>query len=164
MQAIGADRGDLLKLRARYRPREPMSLRFVLLPLFVQVLLTFGLWFWMAWLRTRALRSRTVRRSDVALREPNWPPRVLQIGNAAHNQLELPMLFYVLTILSIITRHADVVFVVLAWIFVLSRLAHAYVHATSNEIRQRGPLFGIGLLVLLIMWVIFMVRILTGLP
>ena len=141
-----------------------MSLPVVLLPLFVEVLLTFGLWFWMAWLRTRALRARSVRMRDIALREPNWPPRVLQVGNAAHNQLEIPMLFYVLTILSIITRHADLVFVVLAWIFVLSRLAHAYVHTTSNDIRKRGPLFGIGLMVLLIMWVIFIVRILSGLP
>ena len=141
-----------------------MNIRFVLLPLFVQVLLTFGLWFWMAWLRTSALRSRAVHRRDVALREPNWPRDVLQIGNAAHNQLEIPMLFYVLTILSIITRHADLIFVVLAWVFVLSRLAHAYVHTTSNDIRKRGPLFGIGLTVLLITWVIFMLRILTGLP
>ena len=141
-----------------------LNFRFVLLPLFVEVLLTFGLWFWMAWLRTSALRGRAVHRRDIALGEPNWPPRVLQIGNAAHNQLELPMLFYVLTILSIMTRHADVIFVVLAWVFVLSRLAHAYVHTTSNDIRRRGPLFGLGMLVLLIMWVIFIVRILTGLP
>jgi hypothetical protein len=141
-----------------------MNIRFVLLPLFVEVLLTFGLWFWMAWLRTSALRNRIVHSRDVALREPNWPPHTLQIANAAHNQLELPMLFYVLTILAIITRHADFIFVVLAWIFVISRLAHAYVHTTSNEIRQRGPLFGIGMLVLLIMWVVFIVRILTGLP
>jgi hypothetical protein len=141
-----------------------MSLPVVLLPLFVQVLLTFGLWFWMAWHRTGAIRRRTVHMRDIALREPNWPSQVLQVGNAAHNQLELPMLFYVLTILSIITRHADLIFVVLAWVFVLSRLAHAYVHTTSNDIRQRGPLFGIGLLVLLIMWVIFIVRILSGLP
>lgn len=139
-----------------------MTLRFVLLPLFVEVLLTFGLYFWMAWLRTRALRSHAVRMRDIALREPNWPPHVLQVGNAAHNQLEIPMLFYVLTILSIVTHHADVVFVVLAWIFVLSRLAHAYVHTTSNDVRRRGPLFGIGLLVLLIMWLIFIVRMLTG--
>ena len=141
-----------------------MNIRFVLLPLFVQVLLAFGLYFWMAYLRTSAIRRRMVRVRDIALREPNWPPHVLKVANAAHNQLELPMLFYVLTILSIMTHHADLVFVVLAWVFVLSRLAHAYVHATSNDVRKRGPLFGIGLLVLLIMWLIFIVRILTGLP
>jgi hypothetical protein len=141
-----------------------MTIRFVLLPLFVEVLLTFGLYFWMAWLRTSLIRSRAVQPRDIALREPNWPPHVLQVANAAHNQLELPLLFYVLTILSIMTHHADVIFIVLAWIFVLSRLAHAWVHTTSNRISVRGPVFGLGLLVLLIMWLIFMIRILTGLP
>ena len=99
-----------------------------------------------------------------ALRQPNWPPHVLQIVNAAHNQLELPLLFYVLTILSIMTRHADILFVVLSWIFVLSRLGHAYIHVTSNRVPRRGAIFGIGLLVLMIMWLIFIVRILLGLP
>ena len=40
----------------------------------------------------------------VALREPNWPPRVIQIGNAYHNQLETPLLFYVLVLLAMVTR------------------------------------------------------------
>ena len=52
----------------------------------------------------------------------------------------------------------------LAWVFVLSRLAHAYVHVTSNNLGRRGALFGIGALVLAIMWLIFIVRILLGLP
>ena len=141
-----------------------MPIQFVLLPLFVQVILTFCLFGWMAFHRMTSIRSGAVHPRDIALRQPNWPPRVLQIANAAHNQLELPTLFYVLTILAIITRHADVLFVVMAWIFVLSRLAHAYVHVTSNRVNIRGPVFGIGLLVLMLMWLIFIVRILAGLP
>jgi hypothetical protein len=141
-----------------------MSIGFVLLPLFVQVVLTFVLYCWMAYHRVTSIRSGVVHPRDVALRQPNWPPRVLQIANAAHNQLELPLLFYVLTILSIMTRHADILFVVLSWIFVLSRLGHAYIHVTSNRITRRGGIFGIGLLVLMMMWLIFIVRILAGLP
>jgi hypothetical protein len=140
-----------------------MSIPAVLLPLIVQVALTFVLWFWMAYYRVTLLRTGQVHPRDVALREPNWPPHVLKVDNAVHNQLELPMLFYVLTLLVIATRKADVLFVVLAWVFVLSRLGHVYVHVTSNRISLRGPVFGIGLLVLLIMWIIFAVRILFGL-
>jgi hypothetical protein len=140
-----------------------MRIQFVLLPLFVEVVLTFVLLGWMAILRQQDFK-RGVRREQVALREPNWSVRTLQVGNCFANQLELPMLFYVLTILSIITHHADFVFVVLAWIFVLSRIAHAVVHTTSNNVMQRGPLFGLGMVVLLIMWVVFIVRILIGLP
>jgi len=140
-----------------------MTLRFVLLPLFVEVLLTFGLLIWLALLRKGDFK-RGVRAEHVALREPNWSVRTLQVGNCFANQLELPLLFYVLTILSIITHHADVVFVVLAWVFVFTRVGHAVVHTTSNNVRQRGPLFGLGVMVLLIMWLVFMIRILAGLP
>jgi hypothetical protein len=140
-----------------------MDMRMVLLPLFVEVALTFGLLSWLAILRQVDFK-RGVRKDAVALREPNWSVRTLQVGYCFANQLELPVLFYVLTILSIMTHHADVIFVVLAWIFVLSRGAHAFVHTTSNKVTQRGPLFGIGMLVLLIMWLIFIVRILIGLP
>lgn len=141
-----------------------MTIKMILLPLFVQVLLTFGLFCWMAFHRTVLIRSRAVHPRDIALRQPNWPPHVLQVANAAHNQLELPMLFYVLTILAIITRKADMLFLVLAWLFVVSRLAHAYVHVTSNRISIRGPVFGIGLLVLIIMWIVFMIEILLATP
>jgi hypothetical protein len=141
-----------------------MSVRAILLPLFVEVALTFGLVAWLAVLRITALRRGTVDPSRIALREPNWPVRMLQVGNAVNNQFELPLLFYVLTILSMVTHHADFLFVVLAWIFVLARLAHAYEHTTSNVVQRRGPLYGIGLAALLIAWVIFAIRILLGLP
>jgi hypothetical protein len=141
-----------------------MSIKVVLLPLFVQVVLTFVLYNWMAYHRVTLLRGRVVHARDVALREPNWPPHVLQIANAAHNQLETPVLFYVLTILAIMTRHADVLFVVMAWIFVVFRIVHAYVHVTSNQLTVRGPVFGLSLVVLMLMWAIFIVRIVLALP
>jgi len=140
-----------------------MPVQIVLLPLFVQVILTFVLYCWMAYYRVSLINSGVVHPRDVALRQPNWPPHVLQVANAAHNQLETPVLFYVLTILAIITRHADLLFVVLAWIFVLVRIAHAYVHVTNNRVSVRGPVFGLALLVLMVMWLIFIVRILAGL-
>jgi hypothetical protein len=96
------------------------------------------------------------------LREPNWPPRVSQISNAFHNQLEVPVLFYVLTILALMTRHADLLFVVMAWIFVVLRLVHAYIHVTDNYVSRRGLAFILGAVVLSLMWVIFILRILLG--
>ena len=141
-----------------------MSIPSVLLPLFVQVVLTFVLWNWMAYYRVTLINSGAVHPRDVALRQPNWPPHALKVANAAHNQLEIPVLYYVLTILAIVTHHADLLFVVLSWLFVLARLAHAYIHVTSNRVSIRGPAFGVSLLILMIMWIIFIVRILLGLP
>jgi hypothetical protein len=139
-----------------------MSIQAVLLPLFVEVALTFVLLFWTGYLRTNLLKAGAVKPQDVALREPNWPPQVAQIGNAYQNQFEVPVFFYVLTILAWITRHADLLFVVMAWIFVALRLIHAYIHITDNDVNLRGPVFGVGALVLMAMWVIFMIRILLG--
>jgi hypothetical protein len=141
-----------------------MSIQAVLLPLFVEVILTFVLLIAMAAVNRGALHRGEVRWQDTALREPNWPARNQQIRNAYLNQLELPILFYVLTILSIITRHADYLFVILAWVFVVLRIAHAFVHVTDNYVPRRGALFAAGALVLAIMWLIFMIRILLGLP
>jgi len=138
-----------------------MTIQAVLLPLFVQVALTFAIGFWLAAKRVIAIRSRAVRIRDIALREPNWPPHLMQLQNAFLNQLELPVLFYVLTILVLFTQTASLLFVVLAWVFVVLRLLHAYVHVTSNHVPHRGPLFMVGALVLCVMWIIFALRILV---
>lgn len=139
-----------------------MSIPMILLPLFVEVLLTLVLLYLMAWRRGVAFRNNEVRVADISLREPNWPPYSLQAAYAFSNQFELPVLFYVLTILSIITRHADLLFVLLAWVFVVLRILQAWVHVTSNNIRYRGLYFFAGAIVLTIMWVVFAVRILLG--
>jgi len=139
-----------------------MSLEAVLLPLFVEVILTFLLLFWMAPLRGRDISSGVVRPEDVALREPIWSRRSLQVGYSYSNQFELPVLFYVLTILAYFTHHAGIVFVVLAWVFVIFRLLQAYVHITSNKIQLRGAMFGISALALAIMWAIYIIEVLTG--
>jgi hypothetical protein len=141
-----------------------MSIQMILAPLFVQVALTFVIMFWMGALRVAAVRGGEIKARDIALREPNWPPQVLKIANAYHNQLELPVLFYVLTVLAIITRHADLMFVLLAWVFVVLRVLHAVVHVTDNLVPRRGLLFMAGAIVLAVMWAIFSFRILLALP
>jgi len=139
-----------------------MSLPAVLLPLFVEVVLTFVLMLWMGALRNGDYRTGVVKPQDIALREPNWPRRTAQAANSFSNQFELPVLFYVLTILEWVTRHAGVVFVVLAWAFVICRVLQAFVHLTSNIVRLRGAFYSVGALVLMVMWAIYIVQVLTG--
>ena len=137
-----------------------MTIQAVLLPLFVQVILTFVLLLWAERVRVGAIRRGEVHMRDIALREQKWGKRETQIANAYHNQLELPLLFYVLTILAWITKQADLLFVVLAWVFVALRLVHAVIHVTSNHVPSRYIAFVAGAVVLMIMWLIFIVRIL----
>ncbi len=139
-----------------------MSLQAVLSPLFVEVILTFALMLLMGKFRDNDYRSGAVKPQDIALREPKWPARTTQVAHSFSNQFELPVLFYVLTILELVTRQAGYVFVVLAWIFVICRLLQAYVHVTSNRVRRRGAFYIVGAAVLMIMWGIYIVAVFTA--
>jgi hypothetical protein len=138
-----------------------MSTQAILLPLFVEVILTFLLWVAMATLRTRDFSTGAVRPEQIALREPNWPTRTLQFAYSFSNQFEIPVLFYVLTILAYITHLAGLIFVILAWIFVIFRILHAYVHVTSNVVRVRGALYGVAVVALAVNWAIYIFEVLT---
>jgi hypothetical protein len=137
-----------------------MSIQMVLLPLFVQVGLTFALLFAMASARGHSLRSGETRMRDIALRQPNWPARATAIGNCFANQFEIPVLFYVLIALALPLRHADLVIVMLSWVFVVTRFAHAGIFVTSNDVRPRSLAWFAGVLVVFAMWVWFALKIL----
>ena len=137
-----------------------MSVQMVLLPVFVLVGLTFALLLWMASARTRAVTSREISLKDIALGQPNWPTRTNQIGNCFSNQFELPVLFYLLIALALPLRHADTVIVLLSWVFVVTRFAHAGIFVTSNNVQQRSLAWFAGVLVLFAMWLYFALKIL----
>ena len=139
-----------------------MMLQAVLLPVFVQVALTFGLLFYMGRVRIGSLKRGETKIKDIALRQPNWPERATKASMAYHNQLELPLLFYVLVILALFTKQADMLFVLLSWVFVVLRVIHALIIVTSNRIQQRFAVFAASFFVLVIMWIIFAIRILTA--
>ena len=137
-----------------------MSVQMVLLPVFVLVGLAFALLVGMAAARTKSLKSGETRLKDIALREPNWSVRATQIGNCFSNQFEVPVLFYVLIALALPLRHADLFIVLMSWVFVVTRFAHAGIFVTSNNVRQRGLIWFAGVLVLLAMWIYFALSIL----
>lgn len=141
-----------------------MPLSMILAPLFAQVLLVFLLLFLMGARRAGDIVSKKTDPKEIALREPNWSPKTLASAYSFSNQFELPVLFYVLTILEIVTRHADYLFVALSWAFVAMRYLQALEHVTSNNVRRRGGFYVIGALILTVAWGVFAFRILLNLP
>jgi hypothetical protein len=127
-----------------------MSVRMVLLPIFVQVGLTFVLLFWMIGTRRQALVSG----------EPNGPERDTQIGGRFRNEFELPLLLYVLIALALPLRHADLFIVAMAWVFVVTRFVHAGILINSNDLSRRSLAWLAGALVLSAMWLYFALKIL----
>ncbi len=137
-----------------------MSVQMVLLPVFVLVGLTFALLLGMAGARRQALVGGQTKTRDIALGQPNWPTRAAQIGNCFSNQFEIPLLFYILIALALPLRHADLVIVLLSWVFVVTRFVHAGIFVTTNNVEQRGLAWFSGALVLLAMWIYFALKIL----
>ena len=137
-----------------------MSVQMVLLPLFVQIFLTFALLMGMAMSRGQALKSGETKFKDIALRQPNWPARAAQLGNCYANQFEVPVLFYVLIALALPLRHADLIIVMLSWVFVVTRFVHAVIFVTSNDVRTRSLAWFAGVIVVFVMWLYFALKIL----
>src|SRR5437868_11580734 len=119
----------------------PMSIQMVLLPVFVQVGLTFALLLGMVFQRRNAPVSGETKIPDIALGE-----------------FELPVLFYALIALALPLRHADLFIVLVSWVFVVTRFAHAGIFVSSNDLGRRSTIWLAGVLVLLAMWIYFALK------
>lgn len=136
-------------------------MKALLIPVFAQVFLTFGLAVALARSRVACLRRGDVRMKDVALGQQDaWPEPVRQIARAYQNQFEAPVLFYVLVALAIAAGQVDTALIVGAWAFVAARFAHAYIHVTSNRVPRRFQAFLASVVVLILMWIEFALRVL----
>ena len=139
-----------------------MLIQAVLIPVFVQVGLTFAILIGMGYYRNSAVNSGTLDWQDISLGERKWPVRAQQFANNFSNQFELPVLFYVVVALAIPLRKADLLFSVLAWLFVISRIGHAFVHTTFNRVKVRGAVYAVGVLCVLLMWIKLAIGVLVG--
>ena len=137
-----------------------MSVQMVLLPAFVLVGLTFFLLIWMGAARRGALVSGQAKVRDIVLGQQNWPARPTQIANCYANQFELPILFYVLIAIALPLRKVDLFMVLMSWVFVVTRFAHAGIFVTHNDLNQRSLAWFAGALVLFAMWVYFALKLL----
>ena len=134
----------------------------ILYPVFVQVALTFVLFFWMGRERLKAVKAGGVRRGADAGQKPVWPERAGVISNAFHNQLELPMLFYAGVAFTMLAGGVDYVAIALAWGFAAARLVHAAIHTTYNQVPHRFLAYVVSAAFLLLLWVKLFVHVATG--
>jgi hypothetical protein len=133
--------------------------KMLLLPALLHVALIFLLVFLTGSGRVAAARRGEVRLGDVALDNSKWPENLRKRANNYQNQFELPVLFYMLIALLLSTRLADAVQIVLAWVFVLSRLVHSYIHTGRNLVIDRFYAFTASVITLLAMWIWFALRL-----
>ncbi len=129
-------------------------------PVIAHVVLIYIVYFMLGVRRKAAVEAGSVKVSEFR-ENRNEPPQSLFVHNNLLNQFQLPILFYVVCLCLYVTHGNSIVTLIMAWIFVVSRYFHAFVHVTSNRIALRQPSFVLGFLVLAIMWVWFALHILA---
>lgn len=77
------------------------------------------------------------------------------------NLFEMPVLYFALVPLLILTSHASIWQVGLAWIFVVLRALHSLVHIGPNKIRMRARLYIASCVALAAMWLGFAIDLLV---
>ena len=136
-----------------------MNQNLILFPIFAQAALTFGVGIWLARLRFAAVRRGDLSPRYFAInRGGELPEYLAKVNNNYGNLLELPILFYAVTVLLLITIRVEPAQVILAWVFTGSRYVHSYIHTTYNNVRHRLYVFTVGVAALILMWGLFFVR------
>ena len=140
-----------------------MNQNLILFPIFAQAGLTFGVGVWLARLRFAAVKRRDLSPRYFAInRGAEVPEYLAKVNNNYNNLLELPILFYAVTALLLITLSVEPAQVLLAWVFTGSRYVHSYIHTTYNNVRHRLYAFMTGVAALMLMWGLFFVRTLLA--
>ncbi len=136
----------------------------ILYPVFVQVFLVIAVGISLGAARTRAVRTMDRQRGnpDLAMGRVEWPDDAAKRGANFRNQFEVPVLFYAVVAFALITKGADVPMLVLAWVFVASRVLHAAIHIGPNKVRWRTPAYVVGLLIVAAMWAWLAVHVATA--
>jgi len=131
----------------------------ILFPPVALAALTFGVFIRLYKDRISEMRSRRIHPQKVATSKQMMDMmQNTQASDNFKNLFEMPVLFYVVCGYAAITNTTTGLLLACAWGYVFLRMAHTYVHLTSNHVIRRFQLFFASSIVLFVMWVSFAVE------
>ncbi|MBN22837.1 MAG: hypothetical protein CL678_16240 [Bdellovibrionaceae bacterium] len=137
-----------------------MKIHWIVLPLFLQVVLT-----WFVAIVNVRMRIASVREKKVSIKYyktyegSSLPSEMIQASRNYANLFELPTLFFAGVILTIVLEKVDVFSVGVCWLFFFSRVIHSVVHLTYNNVLHRLFVFVIGWVSVMVLWTYLMIQI-----
>jgi hypothetical protein len=99
-----------------------------------------------------AVKTGDFDREKAAMDNEAWSKPVVLTSKNLANQFQLPVIFYVLCLVLVSLDAVDKLTLVVAWLFVASRYAHAYVHVSTNFVPNRLRAFLLGAVFLLVLF------------
>lgn len=107
----------------------------------------------------RRFASRLHPREFAVGESARVPPAVALPNRNFMNLLEMPVLFYVVTLTFVVTEQATPLAVGLAWLFVALRVVHSLVHITYNNVLHRLGIFALANFALLGLFALLLIRL-----
>ena len=135
-----------------------MNQQLIFGPMGVLALLTFAVLGQVPFRRFRSAAAGEIKADDFKYGESSRVPGHVSIPNRNYmNLLELPMLFYVGSLLFFVTKKVDAVALGIAWTYVALRIVHSMIHLTYNRVLHRIVPFAISNFVLMAYWAWFFI-------
>lgn len=112
--------------------------------------------------RFTAAAQGKVKQEDFRLADAQRVPEWVQLPNRNYmNLLELPVLFYVIGLILLITQQHTAAMLNVAWCYVGLRILHSAIHLTVNQVIVRMLVFATSNFVLLALWIMVGLRLLS---
>ena len=136
----------------------------ILWPTFALVALITLIWLWLFVERMRHIRRNPPSAEDFASGEAamRYFAPVEMPANNFRNLFEMPVLYFAIVPLLLITHQANHIQVVLAWIYVVLRALHSFIHIVVRKVELRAPVYWLSCAALMAMWIGFAVDIATA--
>ncbi len=133
----------------------------MLYPMFAMVIVTFVVAIHLFRLRVKAVKAGDVRLSQFRLNTGETPDAMAQAARNYANLFEVPMLFYTAGAIAIALGIQVPAMIITAWIFVLARILHSWIHLTSNNVIHRMRAYMLGNICVLVIWGILVASYVT---
>jgi len=131
-----------------------MQAQSLIYPMAALFILNIFVMFVMLFYRVKAVRTRKVSPRYFKLNKGSEIPDHLEaLSQNYSNLLELPLLFYIICLTVIALELNIEYFSLYAWLYVVFRYMHSFVHITYNNILHRLFIFFISCVILITMWV-----------
>lgn len=117
-----------------------------------QVALVYSIYVLISRRRIQAVKAGSAKTSQFRENQVE-PPESLFVRNNLSNQFELPVLFYACCLALNAVGAVNPATLVLAWLFVATRVIHAWIHVTTKRLRRRRMMFILGWFTLAAMWI-----------
>ena len=131
-----------------------MYFKPMLLPMIAMVMLTFAVWLYMYFTRIGEMTRKNIDPQEINTHIKGLEKLIDSAGPASNlrNLFEMPVLFYLAIVITLVLLIQDIWLIALSWAYVLLRVVHSFIHCTYNNVLHRFTAYVSSCVILFLMW------------